>query len=294
MESQISGQQGNPAPVAPVQQGYFVDATSGNDATGSFSTGSPFATVQAAVASAGPGATVVVRPGNYTGAVTLRDGQRLIGEGFEAGGVAAVRPSFSGPITLADGNTVRGLRLRVPADVALRADGRRGGFISQNLVEGSGGDAQAIGGLEVTGDWTVGDNTVLDSTSAAIFFSTPEGVTEETSFRIHRNTLTGSAGNGIGFLLVGDSDVRIQVVDNTLTDNLPQGSFIAILFGAGEAGFELTGNTNDGVYSLANFSNGGVLAVEQLGLFEALNTGTLETEGEITDVPAGYNGFAQP
>jgi hypothetical protein len=66
---------------AQVQAGFFVDAVNGNDATGDFDTGAPFATIQAAVADAPTDSDIVIRPGNYTGAINLKDGQRLLGSG---------------------------------------------------------------------------------------------------------------------------------------------------------------------------------------------------------------------
>jgi Bacterial Ig domain len=68
--------------------GFFVDSVNGNDTTGSFTNGQPFATIQAAAAAAPAGSDIVVRPGNYTGGINLEDGDRLLG----SGSVLAVNP----------------------------------------------------------------------------------------------------------------------------------------------------------------------------------------------------------
>ena len=80
--------------------GFFVDAANGNDTTGSFTGGLPYASIQAAVTAAGTNQDIVVLPGTYTGNVTLLNGQRLLGSGSSLiTPQGAVRPVLNGVLS---------------------------------------------------------------------------------------------------------------------------------------------------------------------------------------------------
>ena len=111
--------------------GFFVDAANGNDGTGSFTNGLPFQTIQAAVAAAPTNADIVVLPGNYTGTVSLKDGQRLLGSGSTLVNSQAVnRPQLTGPVVLADGNTLDFLRIEGTNGDALDGIGQTSGTVT--------------------------------------------------------------------------------------------------------------------------------------------------------------------
>lgn len=92
----------------PVIQTYVVDAHEGSDANPG-STAEPFKTLTHALAAAGPGATLEVRPGLYDEAhgeqfpLRLRPGQRLLGN-IDARGLGPVPTTIAG-----QGRTASGL-----------------------------------------------------------------------------------------------------------------------------------------------------------------------------------------
>jgi hypothetical protein len=145
--------------AAQVVQGFFVDSVNGNDATGDFDTGAPFATIQAAVAAAGAGADIVVRPGNYAGTINLLDGQRLLGSGSVlAQGV--VRPELTGPIVLADGNTLDFLRIEGTAGDAIDGDDQTSGTVTNCEIADTTNVGSGVQARSVRGTWTIENNVM--------------------------------------------------------------------------------------------------------------------------------------
>ena len=140
--------------------GFLVDAANGSDTNGSFTGGVPFQTIQAAVAAAPTNADIVVLPGNYTGGINLKDGQRLLGSGSVLA-QGAPRPQLTGPVVLADGNTLDFLRIEGTNGDALDGNGQTGGTITNcevanTMAGGNGGDGLSV--LDCQGRWTVGNN----------------------------------------------------------------------------------------------------------------------------------------
>jgi hypothetical protein len=175
------------------QQGFFVDAATGNDATGDFATGAPYATIQGAVADAPVDADIVVRPGNYTGSITLKDGQRLLGEGSVLA-QGAVRPELTGPVLLADDNTLDFLRIEGSADDGVTGDNSDSGTITNCEIISPTGDGIQL--EPAVGRWVITDNVIDDAGSAGIIAD--GGGATSVTYIINDNTITGSTLNSIG------------------------------------------------------------------------------------------------
>jgi hypothetical protein len=300
--NQVSGQQGNnggfvppPPPPPPVTQGFFVDGATGNDATGDFATGSPFATVQGAVAAAPNAADVVVRPGNYTGAVTLKDGQRLLGSGSVLAQGAA-RPVLGGPINLANGNTVDFIEVRGTAGDAIVADGRNGGTITNCVVANTTIIGPNTGsGVEIensSGNWEISDNTLTNIDSIAIEIDVSGTATLVA--RLNRNDIAGGDSGTIAILTENAANVRAQVHDNSMLGSACE--FISGNSSTLSLDFEDNATNANIIFSLIDTA---VLNVEQLAVLTtpkpagAGNTGTVQTPTtrQPTDVPNGFAGF---
>jgi hypothetical protein len=300
--AQVSGQQGGPVnpnppipgpPVPPpLIEGFYVDAANGNDATGDFVTGSPFATVQAAVAAAPEGATVVVRPGNYTGLVALKNGQRLVGAGSVlAQGTGEARPTLTGPVDLADGNTLDSLRIVGANGDAVDGDGQNGGTITNCEISGS--TERGISAVPGTGEWTVVGNTITNAGSLGVRLNT--GETGKMRARVNNNTITGSALNAIGLLAENNSELVAQVRGNTLTGNQDNFTFEAIAGNNAVMSLDIEDNANDDVYRFDCGDATAVLNVEQFAQLAAINrSGTVSVSPisqPIIDVAEGFCGF---
>ncbi len=61
-----------------VTPAWIVDGNNGDDATGDYQTASPFKTIQAAIDAAPEGAKIIVKTGNYSGPIDLKNGQSLV------------------------------------------------------------------------------------------------------------------------------------------------------------------------------------------------------------------------
>ena len=279
--------------------GFFVDAATGSDTTGSFTNGLPFATVQAAVAAAGTNQDIVVRPGSYTGTVTLKNGQRLLGSGSVlAQGV--VRPTLTGPVVMADGCTLDFLRIaNSPAD-CVDADGQVSGTVTNCELDTAGGTQQGFSGDTISGTWTVSNNSIQNATAAGIAIRTVNA--DVLTIRVENNTVTNNGAGGLGFLSEGTSQVNARVASNSLSNNTLE-DFSVSCTNDSLVCMDVESNTNSGVYSFFESNLGAaVLSVEQLTTFNdarpggAGNAGTLEiSSGPIsappTNVADGACGF---
>ena len=302
----ISGQPVNPGPVVPnppapnppvpnppvpVTQGFFVDAATGNDATGSFATGSPFATVQAAVAAAPTGADVVVRAGNYAGAVALKNGQRLLGAGSAlVTAQTTQRPILTGPVDMADGNTLDFLRIQGANGDAADGDGQNGGTVTNCEIVGA--TARGVSAVPGTGDWTVTGNTITNSGSLGVRLNTAG--TDKMRARVNNNTITGNRLNAIGYLSEGTSELVAQTRENTMTGNQAGATFEAIAVENSVMCLDIERNTNDDVYRFDRDATS-VLRVEQFAQLSSINNSGRVVLGSIsqpiTDVVNGFCGF---
>lgn len=285
--------------VTPQGPGYFVNSRTGDDATGDFQSGAPFATVQAAITAAGPGADIVILPGidAYTGQVDLFSGQRLLGaESVAVNAQGLLRPSLTGPIILADGNTLDSLRVANTAGIAVDGDGQDSGTVSNcEVLNTQNGTGIQIRG--VTGDWRIEDNQIKEIDGIGLDMDTQGSGTGR--IRANRNVISDCSNFGLGMAAFGQSELAVQANNNTLLGNgqnlgpsqAALGYFCASA-GTATITVELIGNTNNGIYGFAQTSLTSTINVERFAQITDLNEGVfVEIEGAVTDVPLGTAGF---
>jgi hypothetical protein len=250
--------------------------------------------VQAAVAAAPEGATVVVRPGNYTGLVALKNGQRLVGAGSVlAQGTGEARPTLTGPVDLADGNTLDSLRIAGTNGDAVIGTGQNGGTITDCEISATTNNGSGINASPGTGNWTITGNTITNVTAIGVELRTAGS--GEMIARVNDNTITGSALDAIGFLAENDSELIAQVRGNTMTGNQRQATFEAIVGNNAVMCLDIEDNTNDDVYRLVRGDATATLNIEQFAQLAAINrSGTVAVSPisqPITDVADGFCGF---
>ena len=292
--------------------GFFVDAANGNDGTGSFTNGMPFQTIQAAVAAAPTNADIVVLPGSYTGTVNLKDGQRLLGSGSVLA-QGATRPQLTGPVVLADGNTLDFLRIEGTNGDAVDAEGQNGGTMTNcelaNTMAGvNGGDG--IDCRDTRGTWTVSNNEFINLNGTA-FGCTTTG-TNTATYVYSNNVATSNGLSGWVSISRGNSVVRVSVVGNVFRNNnqIAGSGFEAVVEDAAELCLNLESNVNDadsnenntddGVYRFSNSDTGSDFSIEELVLNPNPdvpgNTGSFSVDtglgfADPTPVVDGFCGF---
>jgi Bacterial Ig domain len=273
--------------------GFFVDAANGNDGTGSFTNGLPFATIQAAAAAAPAGSDIVVRPGNYTGGINLENGDRLLGNGsgLAVNPQGVVRPVLTGPVVLADGNTLDFLRIANAPSDAIDGDGQNDGAITNCEIVAPGGE-----GVQVrpgTGTWNISNNIITNSVGLGVALQTT-GVGQMTAM-VNSNNITGSGFNAIGFTSENTSQLTAQVQGNTLTGNAANVTFEGLAGATSTMCLDMENNTNDDTYVFDRTATA-TLEVEELasGQGFAGNTGAIDNGAvgqPATSVPNGACGF---
>lgn len=279
--------------VTLASSGVFVDSRVGSDATGDAATGSPFASVQAAVQEAGPGGDIIVLTGQgtYTGQVNLLNGQRLLGtQSSLVNAQGVTRPTLSGPVVLADGNTVDSIRVVGTNGIGIDGDGQNSGTIT-NCDVGNNLGGTGIQMRGVSGSWLIEDNTVFGVNGIGIDLDTQN--TGVAVVKVIGNSISNSLRFGLGIAAFGQSTMTAQVQSNVLTGNGPglgpNKEAIGVLSGANGAGtlnLQFVGNQNDALYAFLQ-ANGTTVNVQQFSSFSATNTGTvIVVQGTVTDVPA--------
>jgi hypothetical protein len=274
---------------AQVEAGFFVDAATGSDATGDFDTGAPFATVQAAVTAAPENADIVVRPGNYTGAITLKDGQRLLGSGSELVNAQAVqRPELTGPVVLADGNTLDFLRIEGTAGNAIDGDDQTSGTITNCEIADTTSFGNGLQAFSVRGTWTIEDNAMSNLAGIGIEITTALGDTA-TAF-VNNNDISGNDFNALGFQAEDDGELLVQANDNVMTGNQDGFTFEIISLDTGTVTLQIIGNENDDVCLFSRTDETSAINVENFADLETLNTGTVVVDLlPVTDIDdAGF------
>lgn len=271
-----------------VVQGFFVSAATGNDATGSFATGAPFATIQAAVAAAGAGQTITVLPGNYTGAVTLADNQMLTGQAGQA------RPVLDSTLTLANGNTINRIRIQGVAGDGILGNNVNGATITNNEIVNLTGLGIAIRDTRATGNWAINGNT-LTGNSIGVTLNSDTG--DNLVARIENNNIANNRLGSVSFIYSGASQVRALISSNTMTGTVTPGrTFEVTSAGTGNGCFDIIGNTNADTYSFGTLVVTTTMNVEQLAQLAAINMGgagasTPAGSMPATDVANGTCGF---
>lgn len=286
----ISGQQGNPQPIiTPTPAtGYFVDAANGNDATGSFNTGAPYATIQAAVAAAPTDAVISVRAGTYTGDITLKNGQELLGV------VTGVRPLLSGVLTLGDGNAVDFLRFQGTNGSSIDGTDQDSGIITNCEFVDTTNIGSGVQAFSATGTWTIEGNTMTNLSGAGVEFTAGTG--DAVVIQVNENIITNCDFNAIGLQVAGNGNMRAQVNDNVMTGNQPTATFEVIVTDTADFVAQIVGNTNDDRYRLSLLDSPAAdLRVERLGQLTSLNSGgatpLVDADPLDPNVPNGAAGF---
>ena len=271
-----------------VVNGYFVDAALGSDATGSFTNGLPYATIQAALADAPAGSDIVVRPGSYTGTVTLDNGDRLLGSGSVlAQGV--VRPTLTGPVVMADGCTLDYLRIaNTPATVgagdglgdAVIGDGRAGGTVTNCEIDMPADEG--FSGIGASGSWVVSNNAI---TSPSGFGADIQSIgSSALTLRFENNSVSNARG-ALGVFSSNTSTFNASVKSNSFTGSAGVGSAMELECGdASMFCLDLENNANDDAYSFLEspFGTTNELRIEEFAVLDvaqptgAGNTGTID------------------
>ena len=273
--------------------GFFVDAATGSDTTGSFTGGKPFATIQAAAAAAPAGSDIVVRPGNYTGTITLENGDRLLGSGstlITPQGVT--RPVLTGPVVLADGNTLDFLRIANSPTHAIDAIGQAGGTITNCEIDTVQGGDSGIFGNPVSGNWTVANNSISNAGGAGVVFII-QGTTASV-IRVNNNQIRNNGTNAIGFITSASSNLRAQVTGNTMTGNQTGFTFEIIAGGTSTSCYDIEGNTNDDTYRVGANDANPTFEIEQFANLISTNNNSgavNQINTAPTDVADGTCGF---
>lgn len=268
--------------------GFFVDAVNGNDGTGSFNGGLPFQTIQAAVAAAPTNADIVVLPGNYTGAVNLKDGQRLLGSGSVLA-QGATRPQLTGPVDLADSNTLDFLRIEGTNGPAINGTDQDAGNITNCEIANTTNTGAGVGGLSVSGSWNISNNTFSNLDGTAVFLTST--VNDQTLVVISNNTMSSNALAAVVLNSEGSSNLTASVTGNTSSGNNTVAGDAFELFAEDTSIFclDLEDNTNDDDYRLSN-NTVSTLNVEELNALTdpqpggAGNTGTV-----LIDMGGGFS-----
>ncbi len=270
--------------VVPAQ-GYFVDAANGNDATGNFGTGSPYATIQAAVAAAPVDGTVTVRPGTYAGDISLKNGQSLLGV------ASGTRPVLTGTVTLGDGNTLEFLRFEDTDGNAVDGDDQDGGTIRNCEFFDTTNLGNALQADSVTGTWVIEDNVITNVAGLGIQISTDTG--DNVVAQVNGNVITGNDFDAIGFLASDNSTMRIQANDNVMTDNQDGFTFEVIIGGTSNVVLQIAGNTNDDTYRFRRNTTTASLQVERFDQLLTINDGGMidDPDDEVDSVANGAAGF---
>ena len=275
--------------------GFFVDAVNGNDGTGSFNGGNPYATIQAAVADAPTNADIVVRPGSYAGTVNLKDGQRLLGSGSTlVSPQGATRPQLTGPVVLADGNTLDFLRLDGTNGDAIDGDDQDGGIVTHCEIANLTNLGSGIQALSATGTWTITDNDIDNVAGIGVQLTTT--LNDDLTAFVSDNEITNCDFNAIGFTSENTSQCTAQVHDNVMAGNQSGATFEVLATETAVFCLDLENNQNDDVYRFG-IVTGAVVNVEELILSPTPsvpgNTGTVDivTGGGFTDPTPQMDGF---
>ena len=276
--------------------GFFVDAANGNDTTGSFTGGLPFASIQAAVTAAGTNQDIVVLPGTYTGNVTLLNGQRLLGSGSSLiTPQGAVRPVLNGAgITLADGNTIDFIRIQGTPGDAIFGNNVNGATISNCEIADTTNVGSGIQCDGADGAWVVTNNAISNVASIGVFLRGLSG--DNLVARINNNTITNNSIGAIAISFIQSGTARVQIVGNVMTGSVNAGAtFEASASNSSNVCLDITGNTNDDVYKFDRRDTA-MLTVEQLSQLLTLNSGsaiitTPAAGNPATEVNDGACGF---
>ena len=280
--------------------GFFVDAVNGNDGTGSFNGGLPFQTIQAAVAAAPTNADIVVLPGSYTGTVNLKDGQRLLGSGSVLA-QGATRPQLTGPVVLADGNTLDFLRIDGASGDAVDGNGQNAGTVTNCEFANTTNNGDGVGLEGSQGNWTVSNNSITNTSGFGV--NAIAGGSNTLRVVCSNNDIVNSQG-AIGLAAEEMSNYSASITDNTFTNSAGPGAALEAVCGDDASlCLDIERNTNDDEFRFSGLTGGSaVFQIEQRDLLTtpeptgAGNTGSVNiitgagffTPEDVTDGACGF------
>jgi hypothetical protein len=206
----------------------------------------------------------------------------------------AVRPVLTGPVILADGNTLDFLRIVGTNGDAIDGDGQNGGTITNceitDILRPGPGTGGALSAEQSFGFWTVSNNVIDNAAGAAIDFGAVDN--DSLTAVINDNTITDSGFNAIAFVTEGASQVLAQINGNDLSGNGTNATVEIIVGDSSTFGLDLEDNTNDDVYSFTAIAGPALFEIEQLSTLTqskpggAGNTGTVDiTSGGGSEPP---------
>ena len=239
------------------------------------------------MAAAPAGSDIVVRPGSYTGTVTLENGDRLLGSGSVlAQGV--LRPTLTGPVVMADGCTLDYLRIANSPDDGVNGDGQVGGTITNCEIDTVGTNMQGISAITVTGNWTVSNNSIANTSGVGATITTNSS---SLTLRFENNVISNAQG-AVVFISEGTSMADVLFQGNTFTNSQGAGTaFELVCGGTANCCLDLEANTNDDIYSLSELNLGpATLSVEQLSTLTDAQPGGAGNSGTVTVETGALNG----
>jgi hypothetical protein len=233
------GQAGSTGPTGPAGPTFTassfaignvlrVDAINGNDATASVN-GSPYLTVNAAVAAATAGTTIWVHSGTYTlsAPITLPDGICLRGQNVQTTTIQYTATANATLLTMGENTRVEDVTLKLtsaghytlkgivfPGNTSVTAK-LRTSVVSVNNSAASAGGSSTVYGVEASGAGTLGP--------ASFSFNSLKGSTI--------NVLSNGGGNKRGIILTGANVVTTRDLNIYVAvppDTTSAGSYVGI------------------------------------------------------------------
>ncbi|MEL7353864.1 MAG: Ig-like domain-containing protein [Cyanobacteria bacterium J06560_5] len=237
----LDGNGGSATATASITVGdriWYVDddAAAGGDGTSAnpFNSLAPLNTGGSSDSLDGAGDTIYVLGGTYTGGITLENNQSLLGQAVDLvadgttliTGSNATRPSLSSPganaITLASGNTVRGLGITG----ATTQNGIVGSNVGNTLIDNvtfTGLDLEAVQLTNTTSNATIAlrNNTVNspDSATGVEFQVINNGNATGVTANVTNNTLSNVSNSAILVDGNGSGTVNTIIRGNNITVN---------------------------------------------------------------------------
>jgi hypothetical protein len=196
------------------------------------------------------------------------------GSGLAVNPQGVVRPVLTGPVVLADGNTLDFLRIAGTAGDAVDGNGQNGGTVTNCEIANTTANGEGVGIEGSTGIWNVSNNTITNIVEIGVFVTTTGS--SSLTVTINNNDITNCGLDAIGFSSLNTSQITAQVQGNTMTGNVAGATFEAIALQASAICLDIENNTNDDVY-----------------LFDRVASATLEVEQFATPTIPSNTGTAQ-
>ncbi len=262
--SNFAGSSNATVTISITTRALYVNNTAPAGGNGAFAT--PFNTLAAAAAASVANDTIFIFRGdgtsnNMTGTITLKNGQKLIGEavGLDLSGVnpqtvvsPGLRPAITGPVVLADDNVVRGLALDGSATQSIRGTTINNASLTHNEFRNYGGPAVQL--QDSTGTLTMSNNTVepVANQDGIVLTANNANSTVVISNNAFPDDAAIAPNDCVDIDTTGTSQTNLTFSNNTVTS--PDGTAgwsdgITVVFNGGSGTFTASGNQIAGVRS---------------------------------------------